>query len=86
MLKQFNRHNEQHQLMPRYQSAYWQHYSCKTSLLKLTNDILWTMEDKNITEVLALDVSAAFDTVDHNILLQVLKKSVWYRWKGARLV
>ena len=73
MLKQFNRHNEQYQLMPSYQSAYRQHHSCETSLLKLTNDILWSMEDQNITAVLALDLSAALDMVDHDILLQVLK-------------
>ena len=73
MLKQLYRHNEKHQLMPSYQSAYWQHHSCETSLLKLTNDILWSMEDQNITAVLALDISAAFDTIDHDILLQVLK-------------
>ena len=73
MLKQLNRHNEQYQLMPSYQSAYWQHHRCETSLLKLTKDILWSMEDQNITAVLALDLSAAFDMVDHDILLQVLK-------------
>ena len=59
--------------MPSYQSAYWQYHSCETSLVKLTNDILWSMEEQNITAVLALDLSAAFDMVDHDILLQVLK-------------
>ena len=73
MLKQFNRHTEQYQLMPSYQSAYWQFHSCETSLLKLTNDILWSMEEQNMTEFLPLNLSAAFDTVDHDILLQVLK-------------
>ena len=73
MLKQFNRHNEQYQLLPSYHSANQQHHSCETSLLKLTNDILWSVEDQNITAVLAFDLSAAFDTVDHDILLQVLK-------------
>ena len=71
MLKQFNRHK--YQLVSSYQSAYQQHHSCETSLLKLSNDILWSMEDQSITAVLALDLSAAFDTVDHDILLQVLK-------------
>ena len=73
MLKQFNRHTEQYQLMPSYQSAYQQYHSCETSLLKLTNDILWSMEEQNITAVLALTLGAAFDMVDHDILLQVLK-------------
>ena len=45
MLKQFNRHTEQYQLMPSYQSAYWQYHSCETSLVKLTNDILWSREE-----------------------------------------
>ena len=73
MLKQFNGHTEQYQLMPSYQSAYRQNHSCKTSLVKLANDILWSMEEQCITAVLALDLSAAFDTVDHDILLQVLR-------------
>ena len=76
MLKQFNRHNEQYQLMPSYWSAYRQYHSCETFLLKLTNDILQSMEDQNITTVSALDLSAAFDMVDHDILLQVLKTSM----------
>ena len=76
MLKKLNRHNKQHQLMPSYQSAYQQHHSCETTLLQLTNDILWSMENQNITAVLALDLSAAFDTMDHDILLQALKISV----------
>ena len=73
MFKQFNRHNEQYQLMPSYQSAYQQHHSCETSLLKLPSDILWSMENQNITAVLALNLSAAFNMVNHDILLQVLK-------------
>ena len=57
--------------MPSYQSANQQNHSCETSLVKLTKDILWSMEEQNITAVLALDLSAAFDMVDHDILLQV---------------
>ena len=38
----------------------------------MTNDILWNMENKLVTVVTLLDLSAAFDTVDHDILLEVL--------------
>ena len=51
-------------LLPEYQSAYRQHYSC--------DDILWSMEHQRIIGVVAIDLSAAFDTVDHYILLKVL--------------
>ena len=54
--------------MPDYQSGYREDRSCKTVLLKLTNDLLWSMERKNITVMAALDLSAAFDTVDHKVL------------------
>ena len=43
------------------------------SLLKMANDILWGMENQEITTVVILDLSAAFDTVNHDILLTVLK-------------
>ena len=44
----------------------------KTSLVKLVNDILWNMEKQLVTPIVILDLSAAFDTVDHDLLLGVL--------------
>jgi hypothetical protein len=41
--------------------------------LKLSSDILWNMEKQQVTAVIALDLSAAFDTVDHDILSNVLQ-------------
>ena len=49
-------------------------HSCETSLVKLVNDILWNMENQLVTAIVILDLSAAFDTVDHDILLEVLGK------------
>ena len=60
--------------MPDYQSAYWGNYSCKTSLLRVTNDVLWAMKHKQVTAMIKMDLSVAFDRADHNILLEVLNK------------
>ena len=37
------------------------------------NDILWAMERQKITALTAIDLSAAFDAIDHEILLEVLQ-------------
>ena len=62
-----------HKLLLDYQSTYQNGYSCETAIIRLVNDILWAMENQNVTTVMALDLSAAFDTVDHKILLSVLE-------------
>ena len=59
-------------ITPAHQSAYKQDHSCETALLRIVNDILWGMEKKEITFMICLDLSVAFDTVDHSILLQTL--------------
>ena len=72
MLLQLSQHCEDFNLQPDYQSAYRSDYSCETAILKISNDILWSFENKSITALVAIDLSAAFNTVDHTILLQVL--------------
>ena len=62
-------------LMPTLQSAYRAHHSTETAVLKVMGDLL-RMVDKGDVAVLALlDLSAAFDTVDHEILLRRLRVS-----------
>ena len=72
VLRQFNEHCAKFQLYPDYQSAYRQHFSCETALIKIVNDILWNVEEQKVTALAAIDLSAAFDMVDHAILLDVL--------------
>ena len=62
-------------LLPDFQSAFHQHYSTETSLINITNDILWGMENQEVMMMLILDWSAASDTVGHSILLKILNKS-----------
>ena len=68
-----NEHCNLHKLMPDYQLAYHHGYSCETAITKLVDDILWAMENQQGTAVMALDLSAAFNMVDHEIPLSVLK-------------
>ena len=55
------------------QSAYRKFHSTETALLKLTNDIMETIDSGKITILTALDMSAAFDTLDHTTLLHRLQ-------------
>ena len=74
MLCPFNNHCDQHNLLPDFQSAYKKNYSTETALIKLVNEILWAMQTNSIMAVTILDLLAAFDTVDHDLLLEILKK------------
>ena len=76
-------HCFKHDLYPDHQSAYVKNRSCETAILNLVNNILWSMERKKIEVVVALDLSAAFDTVDHDILLDLLQNK--YRLGGTAL-
>ena len=72
MWLQLSNHCQEYGLLPDYQSAYRPNYSCETSLLKLSNGILWNLVCQNITALTAMDLPAVFDTVDHSVLLQIL--------------
>ena len=37
------------------------------------NDLLWNMENTEVTAFVAIDLVVSFDTVDHGILLDVLQ-------------
>ena len=74
VLTRVNKHCSAHKLIPDYQSAYRANYSCETASAKIVNDILWAMEYQKVTSLVAIDLSAAFDMVNHSILLSVPEK------------
>jgi hypothetical protein len=54
------------------QSAYRKMHSTETALLKILDDLYRVVEKKNAAVLIGLDLSAAFDTVDHEILTERL--------------
>ena len=57
------------------QSAYRKHHSTETALLRVLNDVYENADAGRCTLFVALDLSAAFDTVEHSVLLRRLENS-----------
>ena len=55
------------------QSVYKKHHSCETALLRVQNDILKSVDNKQCVLLLLLDLSATFETVNYKILLHRLR-------------
>ena len=66
------------------QSAYRKVHSAETALLMIHNDIVQSLDDRKSTILLQLDLSAAFDIVDHSILLKRLKHQFSTRDKALK--
>ena len=49
-------------------------HSCETALLRVYNDIVTTVVKGNGSFPVRLDLSAAFDTIDHDNLFYILEK------------
>ena len=68
-------HLNKNKLFDPHQSAYRAGHSTETALLKVANDLISALDKKHVTILSLLDLSAAFDTIDHTILLQRLERS-----------
>ena len=86
VLVRFNNHCKENNLMPSHQLAYREHHSCETTLVRLTNDLLWSMEKQWVTALVAIDLSVAFNTVDHRVLLKVLQQNFGVNGKALNWI
>ena len=57
-----------------FQSAYKANHSTETALLKVKNDILLNMNSQHVTLLILFDLSTAFSTVNHDILIDCCLK------------
>ena len=72
---QINDHLNKNDLFENFQSAYRKRHSTETALLKVKTDIMKAMDNNKAVAVVMLDLSAAFDTVDHQILSRRLSET-----------
>ena len=76
VLRRLNDHMKHNNLEIPEQSAYKKHHSTETILVKITNDLLLASDNRSGTVLMMLDLSAAFDTVDHRKLLSILRREI----------
>ena len=67
-----------HNLYKSCQSAYRPGHSTETVLLKVVNDLFLSLNKGNITVLALLDISSAFDTIDHYILVHRLNTDLGF--------
>lgn len=63
----------------KYEHAYKKYHSSETLLVCLVNDILLSLDNNNALILLLIDLSAAFDTVDIDLLLRILELEIGIR-------
>ena len=73
---QFISHLRENKLEEIFQSAYKVGHSTESALLRVHNDALRALDDGKCVMLVLLDLSAAFDTVDHGILLSRLSQCI----------
>ena len=64
------KHINTYQLHDHVQSAYRNRHSTETALLRVHHDITLALDGNACVALVMLDLSAAFDVIDHNILIE----------------
>ena len=65
--------------MPTMQSAYRRFHSTETAVMKVYNDLLLAADNGDVSALCLLDLTAAFDTVDHHLMTLKLERQFGLR-------
>ena len=71
-----NNHMQEYGLHEPLQSVYKPGHSTEIALLRVHYDILTNMDGQSVTMLIMLDLSAAFDTIDHRVLLDHMESTI----------
>ena len=89
VLKRLTDHIMRNNLHEQFQSAYKPNHSTETALIRVQNDILMSLDNKRGVVLIMLDLSAAFDTVDHSLLLGRMRSAgvigIAHQWFASYL-
>jgi len=71
--KQLTLHADQNELFPARQSAYRRFHFTESAVLVVHNDIIRAIDEGHVVALALLDLSSAFDTIDHPTVLSILQ-------------
>ena len=88
IVRQLVAYLDTNRLLPHTQSGFWRGFSNETAIIRVLSDLLDAVDRDEFAALILLDLSAAFDTVDHDILLERLRVTFgvhnsalsWFRW------
>ena len=78
--KQINQYMSVNNLSKINQSAYTPNRSTETALIKVKNEMLNAVDNREVVLLVLLDLSAAFDTIDQDVLAVSSQEKPWYLW------
>ena len=78
VLSQVSSYLNTHNLCNTFQSAYSPTLSNETALLKVVSDLFLSLNEGNISVLVLLDISSAFDTIDHSSLVHGLNTDLGF--------
>ena len=86
LFEQLKTYLEVNSLYGKFQSAYRRRHSTETALTRISNDLLGYLDSGFSPLYVGLDLSAAFDSIDHHLLLRVLEMSLGVRSDALKML